>query len=68
MTDKQYSLIRDYTSPSNAKYEKTCGNCGSFATREILFLAEGDVSVVERYCGKCSLAVVKESKKKRFYL
>jgi hypothetical protein len=68
MTEKQFSLIRDYLNPSDAKHQKICGNCGSFATREILFVAAGDISVLERYCETCSRAVVKESKKNRLYL
>ena len=68
MTDKQFSLIRDYTNPLDAKRRKICGECGGFATREILFVAQGDVSVLERYCETCSRAVVKESKKNMLYL
>jgi hypothetical protein len=65
MTDKQYSLIRDYDNHSSAK-QRICVTCGNLATREILFLVS-DVSVVERYCETCSVGVVKENKK-GFYL
>ncbi len=61
MIDKQYSLIRDYAALSDTK-QKICGTCGNFATREIVFLVS-DISVVERYCETCSVAVVKENKK-----
>jgi hypothetical protein len=40
----------------------TCGTYGNFATRETVFLVS-DISVVERYCETCSVAVVKENKK-----
>jgi MinD superfamily P-loop ATPase len=66
MTDKRYSSVRDYVSGPNLKKQKTCGNCGSFATKEVFFVAEGDISVVERYCEMCSHAVVKESKNARY--
>jgi hypothetical protein len=68
MADKRYSSIRDYASGSNLKQQKTCAICGSFATKEVLFLVEGNISVVERYCETCSNAVVKESKKNMRYL
>lgn len=68
MTEKQFSLVREYINSPGTKREKVCGNCGSFATKEILFVAAGDISVLERYCAACSRAVVKESNKRRFYL
>lgn len=67
MSDKQYSLVRDYAAGPYPK-QKNCGNCGSLATREVLFLVQGNISVVERYCGACSEAVVKEGKKNMRYL
>jgi ribosomal protein S27AE len=68
MLDKQYSSVRDYVAGPNLKQQKICSNCGSFATKEVVFLVQGDISVVERYCVTCSQAVVKESKKNMRYL
>jgi hypothetical protein len=68
MSDKQYSLVRDYVAGHNPKQQKTCANCGSLATREVLFLVQSNISVVERYCEACSQVVVKESKKNMHYL
>jgi hypothetical protein len=68
MTGKQYSSIRDYAFSPNLRQQKICGNYGNFATKEILFVVEGEVSVVERYCETCSQPVVKESKKNMRYL
>jgi len=68
MSDKQFSLVRDYVADSNLKQQKICGNCGGFAAKEVLFLVQGDISIVERYCATCSQEVVKESKKNMRYL
>lgn len=68
MSDKQYSLVRDYVAGSNLKQQEICGNCGGFASKEVLFLVQGDISVIERYCATCSQEVVKESKKNMHYL
>jgi len=67
MSDKQYSSVRD-CAPGTSLKQKICGNCGSFATKEILFNVHGNISVVERYCEKCSHDVVKESRKQTRYL
>ncbi|HXV45332.1 MAG TPA: hypothetical protein VD736_01525 [Nitrososphaera sp.] len=68
MVDKLYSLVRDYVSGPNPKQQKACGNCGSLATKEVLFIVQCDISVLERYCEACSQAVVKEGKKNKRYL
>jgi hypothetical protein len=68
MSDKQYFLVRDYVAGSDLKQQKICGICGDFASKEVLFLVQGDMSVIERYCATCSQAVVKESKKNTHYL
>jgi hypothetical protein len=67
MTEKQFSLVRDYVNSPDAKHEKVCGNCGSLAIKESLSVATGPISALERYCATCSRAVVKESKN-RLYL
>jgi hypothetical protein len=68
MVDKLYSLVRDYAAGPNPKQQKNCSNCGSLATKEVLFIVQGDISVLERYCEACSQAVVKEGKKNMRYL
>ena len=67
MSEKQYSSVRDYAAETTLK-QKICGISGSFATKEILFDVQGNISVVERYCEKCSQDVVKENKKHIRYL
>jgi hypothetical protein len=50
------------------KQQKICGKCGGFAAGEVVFLVQGDISVIQWYCATCSQEVVKESKKNMRYL
>jgi hypothetical protein len=50
---KTFTSLRSI-SASNGK-TKFCKTCGNTATQEALFNVEGDITVIERYCGTCTI-------------
>jgi hypothetical protein len=51
MSNKQFSLIRNFVNTSNRA--RQCIICGSAATQEALFDVGNGMSIIERYCDLC---------------
>ena len=51
---KIFTSLRSIIPVPNGK-TKFCKTCGNTATQEALFNVDGDITVIERYCGTCAI-------------
>jgi hypothetical protein len=50
---KIFTSLRSIAVPNGKT--RFCKTCGNTATQEALFSVDGDITVIERYCGICAI-------------